>query len=214
MVKSCRFRSDCDNPSVIGDRRGVRIYKPTPGLIQLQLRLRFAVQRSGPLSKHLSACLPFTILSQPYTANGNGVFQANGPEFARRVPGQPLYHKTPVAGVTAPGTRQWLNPNAFVSVVDPTIGACTGGDSAANCQFGNSGRNTARGPHFTDSDIYFSRGFPMWEQTSLRFDVQMFSAFNHPKFALPSSVEVGVPGEYIPPKFGTLEGTISPPTGL
>lgn len=33
--------------------------------------------------------LPFTILSQPYTANGNGVFQSSGPQFARRVPGVP-----------------------------------------------------------------------------------------------------------------------------
>jgi hypothetical protein len=162
----------------------------------------------------LHSGLPFTVLSQPYTANGNGVFQANGPQFARRVPGQPLYQKTAYSGVTVAGTRQWLNPNAFISVVDPTTGACTGGDSPSNCQFGNAGRNTVRGPHFTDSDIYLSRRFPMWEQTSLRFDVQMFNAFNHPNFALPSSVQAGVPGEYIPPKFGTLESTISPPTGL
>ncbi|MGD0347592.1 MAG: TonB-dependent receptor [Terracidiphilus sp.] len=157
--------------------------------------------------------LPFSVLSQPYTANGNGVFQANGPQFARRVPGQPVYQKTPVAS-TAAGTLQWLNPNAFTSVVDPTTGGCTGGDSLANCQFGNSGRNSVRGPHFTDSDIYLSRRFPIWEQISMRFDVQMFNAFNHPNFALPSSVEAGVPGGYIPPKFGTLESAISPPTGL
>jgi len=162
----------------------------------------------------LHSGLPFSVLSQPYTASGNGVFQANGPQFARRVSGQPLYQKTSYAGVTVPGTRQWLNPNAFVSVVDPTTGACTGGDSPADCQFGDTGRNTVRGPHFTDSDIYLSRRFPMREQTSLRFDVQMFNAFNHPNFALPGSVEAGVPGEYIPPKFGTLESTISPPTGL
>ena len=74
----------------------------------------------------LHSGLPFTVLSQPYTANGNGVFQASGPQFARRVPGVPLYQKTPVSGVTVAGTRQWLNPNAFVSVVDPTTGACTG----------------------------------------------------------------------------------------
>ena len=55
---------------------------------------------------------------------------------------------------------------------------------------------------------------PCREHASLRFDAQMFNAFNHPNFALPSSVEAGVPGEYIPPKFGTLESTISPPTGL
>jgi hypothetical protein len=162
----------------------------------------------------LHSGLPFSVLSQPYTASGNGVFQSVGPQFARRVPGETLYQKSAFPGVTVAGTTQWLNPNAFVSVVDPTTGACTGGDSPANCQYGDSGRNTVRGPHFTDSDIYLSRRFPMWEQTSLRFDVQMFNAFNHPNFALPSSVEAGVPGEYIPPKFGTLESTISPPTGL
>ncbi len=33
----------------------------------------------------LHSGLPFTVLSQPYTANGNGVFQASGPQFARSV---------------------------------------------------------------------------------------------------------------------------------
>ena len=158
--------------------------------------------------------LPFSVLSQPYTADGKGVFQASGPQFARRVAGEPLYRKTTFPGVTVAGTRQWLNPNAFVSVVDPTTGACVGGDSDANCQFGDVGRNTVRGPHFTGSDIYLSRKFPLREGASLRFDVQLFNAFNYPSFALPSSVEAGVPGQYIPPKFGTLESTISAPTGL
>jgi Carboxypeptidase regulatory-like domain len=158
--------------------------------------------------------LPFSVLSQPYTANGKGIFQAGGPQFASRVPGEPLYRNAPYPGVTIPGTLQWLNPDAFVSVVDPTTGTCTGGDSAANCQFGDAGRNTVRGPHFTESDITLSRKFPLWEKTSLRFDAQMFNAFNHANFALPASVEAGVPGGSIPPKFGTLQSTISPPTGL
>jgi hypothetical protein len=162
----------------------------------------------------LHSGLPFTVLSQPYTAGGNGVFQASGPQFARRVAGVPVYRRAAYDGVTVTGTWQWLNPDAFMSVVDPTTGACTGGDSAANCQFGDSGRNTVRGPHFTDSDIYVTRRFPIREAVSLRFDVQMFNAFNHPNFALPSNVEAGVSGVYIPAKFGTLESTISPPTGL
>jgi hypothetical protein len=37
------------------------------------------------------------------------------------------------------GTRLWLNPAAFISVVDPTTGACTGGNSVTNCQFGDTG---------------------------------------------------------------------------
>jgi len=185
----------------------------------------------------LHSGLPFSVLSQQYSAQvpsylhrtcdltnppscqQGGVFQSAGPQYARRVPGQPVYQKTPVSGVTVAGTLQWLNPDAFVSVVDPTTGDCTGvlsgmPDTPAFCQFGNSGRNSVRGPHFTDSDIYFSRRFPIWEQISMRFDVQMFNAFNHPNFALPSNVQAGVPGTYIPPKFGTLEGAVSPPTGL
>ena len=162
----------------------------------------------------LHSGLPFSVLSQPYTANGNGIFQNSGPQFARRVPGVPVYRKAPYAGVTVAGTRQWLNPAAFVSVVDPSTGACSGGDSPADCQFGDAGRNTVRGPHFTDSDIYLSRRFHLTEKASLRFDTQFFNAFNHPNFALPDSVEAGVPGGLIPAKFGTLESTISPPTGL
>ncbi|MGO9336189.1 MAG: carboxypeptidase regulatory-like domain-containing protein [Terracidiphilus sp.] len=162
----------------------------------------------------LHSGLPFTVLSQPYTAGGNGVFQDSGPQFARRVPGVPLYRKASYPGVTVAGTKQWLNPDAFVSVVDSTTGGCTGGDSLGNCQFGDAGRNTVRGPHFTESDIYLTRKFPLTERSSLRFDTQMFNAFNHPNFALPGNVQAGVPGVYIPAKFGTLEGTISPPTGL
>ncbi|MGA3080220.1 MAG: TonB-dependent receptor [Terracidiphilus sp.] len=167
--------------------------------------------------------LPFTVLSQPYTTNGNGIFQGSGPQFARRVPGVSPYRKTPYSSlVTVAGTKQWLNPDAFVSVVDPTTGACTGGDSVANCQFGDSGRNTVRGPHFTYSDFYLSKKFSIAEAVSLRFDTQLFNAFNHANFALPSNVEAGVPPNlvasdprgYIPEKFGTLESTISPPTGL
>ena len=170
----------------------------------------------------LHSGLPFSVLSQPYIANGNGVFQGNGastvqfnaPAYASRVPGVPLYQKNPVAGVTVAGTKQWLNPEAFVSMVDPTTGACVGGDSPMNCQFGNSGRNSVRGPRYTSSDIYISKTFPIKEGITFRIDAQMFNAFNHPNFALPSEVEAGVPGVSVPARFGTLESTISPPTGL
>jgi hypothetical protein len=71
-----------------------------------------------------------------------------------------------------------------------------------------------RGPHFTDSDIYLTKRVPLREGVSLRLDGQFFNAFNHPNFALPSTVEAGLPGLSIPAKFGTLQSTISPPTGL
>ena len=170
----------------------------------------------------LHSGLPFSVLSQPYIANGNGVFQANGastvqfnaPAYANRISGVPAYQKRSVPGVTLAGTKQWLNPAAFVSVVDPTTGACVGGDSPATCQFGNSGRNSVRGPDYMNSDVYITKTFPIKEGITFRLDAQMFNAFNHPNFALPSEVEAGVPGVSVPARFGTLESTISPPTGL
>jgi hypothetical protein len=176
----------------------------------------------------LHSGLPFSVLSQAYGANGNGVFQSSNPaqtiqfaqpNYANRVPGAPLYRKTAYSGVTVTGTKQWLTPDAFVSVVDPTTGACYTGavgvqnDNAAICQFGDLGRNSVRGPHFTYSDMYITKSFPIKEGIKLRIDGQMFNAFNHPNFALPSTVQAGVPGSPIA-KFGTLQSTTSPPTGL
>ena len=86
-------------------------------------------QVSGTVFWHSG--IPFSVLSTPYSADGNGIVQGSGPQFASIVPGVPLYEHNPIPGVTQPGTVQWLNPNAFVSAVDPSTGACFGGDSSA-----------------------------------------------------------------------------------
>jgi Carboxypeptidase regulatory-like domain len=162
----------------------------------------------------LHSGLPFSVVSAPYMANNNGVFQGSGPQFANRVPGIPLYRKSPVPGVTQPGSLQWLNPDAFVSVVDPSTGACAGGDSTVSCQFGDSGRNNVRGPHFTYSELYLTKKIKLTEHASFRFDTQFFNLFNHPNFALPSN-QAGTPGKPATQTgFGALTSTISPPTGL
>ena len=162
----------------------------------------------------LHSGVPFSVLSAPYTANNNGIFQGSGPQFANRVPGVPLYRKTAVAGVTQAGSRQWLNPDAFASVVDPSTGACAGGDSAANCQFGDSGRNNFRGPHFTYSEVYVTKKIAIREHVTFRLDMQCFNVFNHANFALPTN-QAGTPGEPATQTgFGGLTSTISPPTGL
>ncbi len=162
----------------------------------------------------LHSGLPFSVVSAPYTANNEGVFQGSGPQYANRVPGVPLYRKSPVSGVTQSGSLQWLNPDAFVSVVDPSTGACGGGDSTVNCQFGNSGRNNVRGPHFTYFELYLTKKIKITEHVSFRFDTQFFNLFNHPNFALPSN-QAGTPGKPATQTgFGALTSTISPPTGL
>src|SRR5208282_2657257 len=128
--------------------------------------------------------LPFSVLSTPYSANGDGILQGGGLQFASVVPGVPLYDHHAISGVTQPGTMQWLNPNAFVSTVDPSTGACLGGDSPQNCQFGNLGRNALRGPQFVWSDFYLTKFFPLGEHVKLRLDGQFFNIFNHPNFGL------------------------------
>ena len=162
----------------------------------------------------LHSGLPFSVVSALYTANNEGVFQGSGPQYANRVPRVPLYRKSPVAGVTQPGSLQWLNPDAFASVVDPSTGACAGGDSSINCQFGDSGRNNYRGPHFTYSELYVTKKVQLSEHVTFRFDTQFFNLFNHPNFALPSN-QAGTPGKPgTQTGFGALTSTISPPTGL
>jgi carboxypeptidase family protein len=171
-------------------------------------------QVSGTVFWHSG--LPFSVLSTPYSANGNGIVQGSGPEYASLVPGaDPYCRNCNISGVTQPGTIQWLNPNAFVSAVDPATGACYGGNTPQNCQFGNLGRNALRGPDFFWSDLYLTKWFPLGERVKLRFDAQFFNVFNHPNFALPSMVLAGIPGKpSTQTGFGALTYTTSPPTGL
>jgi hypothetical protein len=170
-------------------------------------------QISGTLFWHSG--VPFSVLSTPYSAGGNGIVQGSGPEFASVIPGVSLYDHHPIPGVTQPGTLQWLNPDAFVSAVDPSTGQCHGGDNPQNCQFGNLGRNPLRGPDFLWSDFYLTKWFPLTEHVKLRFESQFFNIFNHPNFSLPSVVQAGIPGQpSTQTGFGALTSTTSPPTGL
>ena len=171
-------------------------------------------QVSGSVFWHSG--VPFSVLSTPYSANGNGIVQGSGPQFASLVPGaDPYCRHCNIPGVTQPGTVQWLNPHAFASTVDPTTGACLGRDSPAHCQFGNSRRNQFRGPQFLWSDMYLTKRIPLHEKLAMRLEAQFFNVFNHPNFGLPSMVLAGVPGNSSTQTgFGALTYTTSPPTGL
>ena len=170
-------------------------------------------QISGAVFWHSG--VPFSVLSAPYSANGNGIVQGSGPQYASVVRGVPLYEHNPIRGVTQPGTLQWLNPDAFVSVVDPSTGACAGRDSPKNCQFGDLGRNALRGPDFFWSDLYLTKWFQLTERVKLRIDGQFFNVFNHPNFGLPVLGNAGIPGRASTQTgFGALSYPASPPTGL
>ncbi len=170
-------------------------------------------QVSGTVFWHSG--IPFSVLSTPYSANGNGIVQGAGPQFASVVPGVPLYEHNPIPGVTQPGTIQWLNPDAFISTVDPSTGACSGGDTPQACQFGSLGRNALRGPNFFWSDFYLTKWFPLTERVKLRLEGQFFNVFNHPNFGLPSLILAGIPGKPTTQTgFGALTYPTAPPTGL
>jgi Carboxypeptidase regulatory-like domain len=170
-------------------------------------------QVSGTVFWHSG--VPFSVLSTAYSANGNGIVQGGGPQFASVVPGVLIYQHNPIPGITQPGTIQWLNPDAFVSTVDPSTGACLGGDTPQTCQFGTSGRNAFRGPEFFWSDFCLTKWFPLGERVKLRFEAQFFNVFNHPNFGLPSLVFAGIPGKPSTQSgFGALTYTTSTPTGL
>jgi hypothetical protein len=179
-------------------------------------KLGYAVngwQLSGSAFWHSG--IPFSVLSTPYSANGNGILQGAGPQFASVVPGVPLYEHNPIPGVTQPGTVQWLNPDAFVSAVDPSTGACSGGDSPQTCQFGNLGRNALRGPDFFWMNLDIAKSFSLTEHLKLRLEGQFYNLFNHPNFGLPGMVQAGIPGKpSTQTGFGAFTYTVSPPTGL
>ena len=176
-------------------------------------------QISGTMFWHSG--VPFSVLSAPYSATNpltgkeEGIVQGSGPQFASLVPGANPYCRHCNLPTTPQGAIQWLNPDAFVSAVDPSTGSCYRGDSPQNCQFGTLGRNALRSPDFFWSDFYLTKWFPLTEHVKLRFEGQFFNVLNHPNFGLPSVVQAGIPrNPSTQAGFGALTYTTSPPTGL
>ena len=67
----------------------------------------------------------------------------------------------------------WFNPNCYT--IQP-VGT-----------FGNTGRNTLRGPGFFDTDLSLSKDTVIREQIKLQFRAEFFNIFNHTNFANPSN---------------------------
>ncbi len=166
---------------------------------------------------------PFSMLS---SGTGSLLTNTSGVVYANLVPGQPLYHSGAVAGVTQPGQVQFLNPNAFLSVVDPNTLTCippsaniasamaAENNTPANCNFGNMQRNFLRGPGFHWSDFFLTKTFKLTEQVNFQVSGQFFNVFNHPNFSFPAN-GAGVPGETSTlTGFGAISSTVSPATGL
>jgi len=55
-------------------------------------------------------------------------------------------------------------------------------------KFGDVGRNTVRGPGFTQVDLAVAKTTPLRENLSLQFRGELFNLFNHPNFSNPTGV--------------------------
>jgi hypothetical protein len=71
--------------------------------------------------------------------------------------------------------QQWLNVSAFQRLNPVTQAG----------QFGNAGRDIARGPAFTNIDASLTRSFMLKESTGLEFRAESFNVANHANFGLP-----------------------------
>lgn len=137
---------------------------------------------------------------------------------ANLVPGVNPYAKSNIPGLTLPGTIQWLNPNAFQSVIDSATNTCFPTTNVQNCQDGDSGRGQFRGPGFKWTDFDIGKRFKISERIGFKFDAQFYNLFNHPNFFFPGAFPTNFAGN--PGQAGTLTGfgvisaTAKPQTGL
>jgi len=82
---------------------------------------------------------------------------------------------------------QWFNPADFT---ENAIGT-----------FGNTGKNTLRGPGFFNTDMAATKNTKIGDRVTLRLLAELFNVTNHPNFAAPANY-VGSPG------FGQIGGTL------
>ena len=111
----------------------------------------------------------------PYTVydSTNVSLEANSPPISGIPASRPNAIGNPNTG---PHTlNAWVNAAAFQRL-DPVTQAG---------QFGNAGRNVARGPAFTDFDASVTRMFRLRETAAVQFRAESFNIANHANFGLP-----------------------------
>lgn len=113
--------------------------------------------------------------STPFTVydTANVALQATSPPISGYAASRPDLIANPNTG---PHTvEQWLSRSAFRRL---TPGVEAG-------QFGNAGRNIARGPAFANVDLSLMKNFALRESLRLQFRAEAFNIANHANFGLP-----------------------------
>lgn len=129
---------------------------------------------------------PFTVYDST-----NVSLQANSPPISGYPASRPNLIGDPNTG---PHTvQQWIGTAAFQRLNPVTQAG----------QFGNAGRNIARGPAFTDVDASLVRNFTVREGINLEFRAESFNIANHANFSLPVA-------DLNSPNFGQILSANSP----
>jgi hypothetical protein len=115
-----------------------------------------------------SSGTPFTV-----SDSANVALQANSPPISGFPASRPNLIGDPNAG---PHTvNKWLSRSAFERLDLQTQAG----------QFGNAGRNIARGPSYTSVDLALVRNVELSAHTRLQFRAEAFNLLNHANFGLP-----------------------------
>jgi hypothetical protein len=123
---------------------------------------------------------PFTV-----SDSANVALQANSPPISGFPASRPNVIGNPNDG---PHTvDEWISRSAFERLNLVTQAG----------QFGNAGRNIARGPSYTNFDVSFVRDFDLRRNTRLQFRAEVFNLFNHVNLGLPV-------GDLNSPSFGRI----------
>lgn len=128
----------------------------------------------------LSSATPFTVYD-----SANVALQGSHPEISGFSEARPDLIGDPNSGPHTP--EEWLSPNAFRRL-DPAT-------EAGN--FGNAGRNVARGPGYGTLDLGLSKYFKLGESSNLQFRAESFNVTDHANFGLPVN-------DLASPNFGTI----------
>ena len=119
--------------------------------------------------------VPFTII------NGNGgtgsFSQCNGCQWYPNIVGNPNTGLTPPPSTDGPGAFTYFNPTAFAPATSGT--------------FGDSGRNTLRGPGLTVMNLSLAKNFHVGERVAVELRSDWVNVLNHPSFGLPGFTVTG-----------------------
>ncbi len=114
--------------------------------------------------------LPFTV-----SDSANVSLQANSPPISGFAASRPDVVGDPNDGPRT--VEEWLSRSSFARLNPQTQAG----------QFGNAGRNIARGPSYANVDLSLVRTFDVASAARLQLRAEAFNVLNHPNFGLPVS---------------------------